>query len=45
MKAGHQDVKLYYVNSFINMVKGVFTVPWRLWISAGVQDTHAIGRA
>jgi hypothetical protein len=34
MKPGRQDVKSYYVNSFINMVKGVFTAPWRLWINA-----------
>jgi hypothetical protein len=32
MKPAHRDVKLYYVNSFINMVKGVLPVPWRLWI-------------
>jgi len=31
MKPGHRDVKLYYVNSFINMVKGVLPVSWRLW--------------
>src|SRR6202030_608537 len=32
MKPGQRDVKVYYVNSFINMVKGVLPVPWRLWI-------------
>jgi hypothetical protein len=43
MKPGFRDVKSYYVNSFINMVKSVFPVPWRLWIKReGVQDTQAI---
>jgi hypothetical protein len=34
MKAGHRDVKVYYVNSFMNMVKSVLPAPWRLWIKA-----------
>jgi hypothetical protein len=31
MKPGLVDVKVYYVNSLINMVRGAFTEPWRLW--------------
>src|SRR5579864_5010187 len=40
MKPGHRDVKVYYVNSFINMLKGVFPVPWSLWINREILHSR-----